>query len=214
MTEINKMATGQISIHALLAESDWGKVKYCCNTRDFYPRSPCGERHFDRDQQNGDRADFYPRSPCGERPAKKGLWPSRNKNFYPRSPCGERPSTPDICAGRIDFYPRSPCGERRVTVLGIQHRVGISIHALLAESDVTLICEVIAVMTISIHALLAESDHQQTSSHPRNTNFYPRSPCGERLGLYLVTEKDILISIHALLAESDVFDADRPQLFS
>ena len=33
------------------------------------------------------------------------------------------------------FYPRSPCGERRVTVLGIQHRTGISIHALLAESD-------------------------------------------------------------------------------
>ena len=33
------------------------------------------------------------------------------------------------------FYPRSPCGERRVTVLGIQHKVGISIHALLAESD-------------------------------------------------------------------------------
>ena len=34
-----------------------------------------------------------------------------------------------------NFYPRSPCGERRVTVLGIQHKVGISIHALLAESD-------------------------------------------------------------------------------
>ena len=33
----------------------------------------------------------------------------------------------------------------------------ISIHALLAESD-TLICPVIAEMTISIHALLAESD--------------------------------------------------------
>ena len=35
-------------------------------------------------------------------------------------------------------------------------------------------------------------------------HFYPRSPCGERLGLYLVTEKDIPISIHALLAESDM----------
>ena len=38
---------------------------------------------------------------------------------------------------------------------------------------------------------------------PRDRNFYPRSPCGERpglgVGLYLVTE----ISIHALLAESD-----------
>ena len=78
--------------------------------------------------------------------------------FYPRSPCGERLSTTiiTICIAQFlstlslrrattidnakidkhnDFYPRSPCGERRVTVLGIQHRVGISIHALLAESD-------------------------------------------------------------------------------
>ena len=80
-------------------------------------------------------------------------------NFYPRSPCGERPETAKTSIGNIEFlstlslrratsllcfmihlllyfYPRSPCGERRVTVLGIQHRVGISIHALLAESDV------------------------------------------------------------------------------
>ena len=56
---------------------------------------------------------------------------------------------------------------------------------------------------ISIHALLAESDHPKTSNHPHNTNFYPRSPCGERL----LTEINKLatgqISIHALLAESD-----------
>ena len=79
----------------------------------------------------------------------------------------------------------------------------ISIHALLAESDLTLICDVIAVMTISIHALLAESDCMiltqrfcvsiflSTLSLRRATNctsigrpkrlyFYPRSPCGER----------------------------------
>ena len=36
--------TSAISIHALLAESDWGKIKWCCSIRDFYPRSPCGER--------------------------------------------------------------------------------------------------------------------------------------------------------------------------
>ena len=60
-----------------------------------------------------------------------------------------------------DFYPRSPCGERRVTVLGIQHKVGISIHALLAESDV---CSKLLAMLIliSIHALLAESDVLQS----------------------------------------------------
>ena len=78
------------------------------------------------------------------------------------------------------FYPRSPCGERRVTVLGIQHRVGISIHALLAESDNT-----------------------NLASHCRNNNFYPRSPCGERLRVLDGSKSSIEISIHALLAESD-----------
>ena len=33
-----------ISIHALLAESDWSPKARPPNGRDFYPRSPCGER--------------------------------------------------------------------------------------------------------------------------------------------------------------------------
>ena len=36
-------------------------------------------------------------------------------------------------------------------------------------------------MTISIHALLAESDNANLRRHSRNDDFYPRSPCGERL---------------------------------
>ena len=56
-----------------------------------------------------------------------------------------------------DFYPRSPCGERPDTLTDDVSTGGISIHALLAESDVhydnyNLHC------VISIHALLAESD--------------------------------------------------------
>ena len=34
-----------ISIHALLAESDRVLVQLCQHPGDFYPRSPCGERH-------------------------------------------------------------------------------------------------------------------------------------------------------------------------
>ena len=34
---------------------------------------------------------------------------------------------------------------------------------------------------ISIHALLAESDRKRCQSRPDSRNFYPRSPCGERL---------------------------------
>ena len=80
-------------------------------------------------------------------------------------------------------------------------------------------------MIISIHALLAESDIGLQNRKKRHNNFYPRSPCGERLMntlifagsmLFLSTlslrratlkamrgDRKALISIHALLAESD-----------
>ena len=35
----------KISIHALLAESDFSAAIVTQHPRDFYPRSPCGERH-------------------------------------------------------------------------------------------------------------------------------------------------------------------------
>ena len=35
-------------------------------------------------------------------------------------------------------------------------------------------------MCISIHALLAESDWMDSSENLTSTDFYPRSPCGER----------------------------------
>ena len=79
----------QISIHALLAESD---SSACCGVRrkyNFYPRSPCGERQKPR-QTRTDTSNFYPRSPCGERRAILKLQCILG-DFYPRSPCGERP---------------------------------------------------------------------------------------------------------------------------
>ena len=79
----------------------------------------------------------------------------------------------------------------------------ISIHALLAESDM-----------VSGGALGGTTKFLSTLSLRRATpimappigpvgNFYPRSPCGERplSGVYNCT--DFPISIHALLAESD-----------
>ena len=56
---------------------------------------------------------FYPRSPCGERLGRFGRFAVNSPHFYPRSPCGERPTKSDQGAS--------------------SH--GISIHALLAESD-------------------------------------------------------------------------------
>ena len=80
-------------------------------------------------------------------------------------------------------------------------------------------------MIISIHALLAESDlyQSQHTIHPHHfyprspcgerrrhrgndgspVYFYPRSPCGERRPASITPTPSRRISIHALLAESD-----------
>ena len=79
------------------------------------------------------------------------------------------------------FYPRSPCGERHFFPQGFLFLGGISIHALLAESDGGVIRKLSVGFLISIHALLAESDQFNLSA------------------VFLAQ-----ISIHALLAESDL----------
>ena len=60
---------------------------------------------------------------------------------------------------------------------------------------------------ISIHALLAESDNRSSRLVSDDSDFYPRSPCGERLFLLSLAPALRGISIHALLAESDGFGA-------
>ena len=79
----------------------------------------------------------------------------------------------------------------------------ISIHALLAESDLNANRKPLKAH-ISIHALLAESDAGCSFIMPITTqNFYPRSPCGERRIQPQAAVLPAPISIHALLAESD-----------
>ena len=88
------------------------------------------------------------------------------------------------CAGWFQvvyyFYPRSPCGERPYII-----RHAVNLHS------------------ISIHALLAESDGTVVKLQCIPGNFYPRSPCGERRGKSSRRCVLFRISIHALLAESD-----------
>ena len=61
------------------------------------------------------------------------------------------------------------------------HTADISIHALLAESDALAPKQNATQQRISIHALLAESDALIRYLINTYHNFYPRSPCGERL---------------------------------
>ena len=62
---------------------------------------------------------------------------------------------------------------------------------------------------ISIHALLAESDMLWPVHLARGLDFYPRSPCGERRYLINTYHRIFGISIHALLAESDLYTLTR-----
>ena len=78
-----------------------------------------------------------------------------------------------------NFYPRSPCGERQANNQQEQQAQHISIHALLAESDRLEVYKR-HYLAISIHALLAESDPEVIKNSTAFSDFYPRSPCGER----------------------------------
>ena len=130
-----------------------------------------------------------------------------------------------FCLRSLNFYPRSPCGERRGGILKTISKRLISIHALLAESDPftehdvnSALISIHALLAesdfagrlpsrrgiaISIHALLAESDRRTFRNQQRCSNFYPRSPCGERQRQLDAVTAAYMISIHALLAESD-----------
>ena len=158
-TEVLTQYTGTdvISIHAPRVGSDFCYAKRLNLTRDFNPRSPCGERLPATNFRGGIRFYFNPRSPCGER--LPFVFPIHNFLYFnPRSPCGERPLAIQWCGVKLgisihaprvgsdtscltrsqplyDFNPRSPCGERRRP--GDSDRAGknISIHAPRVGSD-------------------------------------------------------------------------------
>ena len=136
------------------------------------------------------------------------------------APAGKR-------AGRYYFYPRSPCGERHQPGNIVDATIGISIHALLAESDCC--CSIRGkifhqfLSTLSLrratlpfvkHLLLKE--FLSTLSLRRATYTLHSGVPWQEISIHaLLAESDrrrsnqkcsgAAISIHALLAESDHF---------
>ena len=98
----------------------------------------------------------------------------------------------------------------------IVSQVRISIHALLAESDIRN-AEAVSKYMIFLSTLsLRRATVMPVESFSGNRHFYPRSPCGERLIDNVHALQYDIISIHALLAESDLTQADlanRAELF-
>ena len=170
----------------------------------FYPRSPCGERPIRwsllflsqsfLSTLSLRRATVTPKlrptflrflSTLSLRRATSNVFEKYNsvQHFYPRSPCGERLLQNHIFFRHNLFL--STLSLRRATRAANcqQRNHQISIHALLAESDVGQ-KRLRQKLAISIHALLAESDVGASEGAIAGDYFYPRSPCGERRSSY------------------------------
>ena len=83
------------------------------------------------------------------------------------------------------------------------HKHGISIHALLAESDLATIARALHISKFLSTLSLRRATWGLPENSPGIADFYPRSPCGERPTITGIIYSDRKISIHALLAESD-----------
>ena len=168
---------------------------------DFYPRSPCGERptitgiiYSDRKISihallaESDRAtsfavsvaeNFYPRSPCGERPEADGIVDVIGEFL---STLSLRRATVYLALIRylINFYPRSPCGERLTPARILSRLSLISIHALLAESDLSCCRTSLPAYPFLSTLSLRRATTALLPTKASKADFYPRSPCGER----------------------------------
>ena len=148
--------SSQISIHALLAESDSLSIFKQAPAFYFYPRSPCGERQMHA-LKLANTMLFL--STLSLRRATDVKYKRDQTILFlstlslRRATAGKGPAV----KGWRNFYPRSPCGERPVQLALKMMMNAISIHALLAESDARSLLNS-PNSQISIHALLAESD--------------------------------------------------------
>ena len=215
-----------ISIHALLAESDHAAHFFSFFWGNFYPRSPCGERRkfevlYIIDQGISIHALLAEsdlilavrvhkrrisiHALLAESDAALNCIAGTASYFYPRSPCGERPvAVPEM---RPNGQFLSTLSLRRATLTQAQYdnAKSISIHALLAESDLLTWHPAFYGGKFLSTLSLRRATAARRRFCPRRCHFYPRSPCGERRAAVHEIGQEFEISIHALLAESDFF---------
>ena len=221
-----------ISIHALLAESDCRRWNHSQKRQQFLSTLSL-RRATRRTYQQGEERAFLSTLSLRRATLAGPSGPAFLYNFYPRSPCGERLRVMDGSKSSIEISIHALLAESDARRESRQQPAGISIHALLAESDRSARPHTRRRDAISIHALLAESDKINPANQTNLPDFYPRSPCGERLSITLLItlltqyfyprspcgERHDYeqycthargISIHALLAESDETQVPNP----
>ena len=130
-----------------------------CNAKpNFYPRSPCGERH-EKEANNQPEQQISIHALLAESDERANSFPHAPPQISIHALLAESDKPVKVGKNLMDnFYPRSPCGERRLNLPSSPIDKNISIHALLAESDSRAANCQQRSHQISIHALLAESD--------------------------------------------------------
>ena len=146
----------EISIHALLAESDFTTtIIICIALRFLSTLSLRRATHYDNYNLHCVEISIHALLAESDNQQCKHH-PDREISIHALLAESDTPLTSRITR-RQYFYPRSPCGER-------PHYDNYNLHC----------------VEISIHALLAESDMRHLRLCDVKLNFYPRSPCGER----------------------------------
>ena len=146
----------RISIHAPREGSDVLSSEWIQEGKDFYPRSPRGER-LSRLMMLATAARFLSTLPARGATFAVGCVKFRHCDFYPRSPRGERPLCAAHCTQSFPFLSTLPA--RGATTAHPQAR---------------------RVQGISIHAPREGSDGNFDGCAFAYCDFYPRSPRGER----------------------------------
>ena len=191
-----------ISIHALLAESDFGTA--CATPYFFQFLSTLSLRRatITNIQRNGN-TDISIHALLAESDSCPLARPFHCHDFYPRSPCGER-RQPRAQADRPPPFLSTLSLRRATQYWATRARAAQLFLSTLSLRRATRPCDYTSPQTyISIHALLAESDkvlntalathdrflstlslRRATRRNPQDLSlinyFYPRSPCGER----------------------------------
>ena len=203
--------TIEISIHALLAESDCTPCRVPPGCSRFQSTLSSRRATYAIDSYYAMRVISIHALLAESDPARRYLRTAAIDISIHALLAESDPLLHRCTADLFHFNPRSPRGERHDRLVSSLVQVKISIHALLAESD-PIYANRRRADCISIHALLAESDEkadaaesnggafQSTLSSRRATescrraciagaDFNPRSPRGERRRKIIKTEK-------------------------
>ena len=170
----------EISIHALLAESDKNEIAFSNDYRHFYPRSPCGERphgraaagcgiHISIHALLAESDRFNPFETFIILPFLSTLSLRRATDVIAVMTEAQSISIHALLAEsdarrgaikslvNVYFYPRSPCGERQEGLFTFNAKKAF-LSTLSLRRATELNSSWISSIRISIHALLAESD--------------------------------------------------------